>query len=74
MDAVQTKSVFTSKTVIGLVVAAVGMVAPLLQQKFGIIVTGADASALLDQAGHIAESVGMLFALYGRVKATKKIG
>lgn len=68
------KSIFASKTVIGIAVAAVGLIAPLLQQKFGIIVTGDDATQMLEGAGKVAESIGLLFALYGRVKATKKIG
>lgn len=69
-----TKSILTSKTVIGIVVAGMGMIAPLVQQYLGVTVTGDDGASLLDGLAKVAESVGLLFALYGRVVATKQIG
>ena len=71
---IEVKSIFLSKTVIGVVVAAIGLIAPMVQSKFGILVTGDDGVALLEGAAKAAESLGLVLALYGRVKATKKIG
>lgn len=69
-----TKSIFLSKTVIGIVIAGLGMIAPVLQAKFGITVTADDGMSILNSLDSIMQAGGLLLALYGRVKATKKIG
>ena len=64
------KSWITSKTVWG---GAIALLATAFQ-FFGFTLTGADQSALSDAIIQIAQAGGAIFAIYGRVVATKKIG
>lgn len=64
------KSLFASKTVWGLIIAALGFLAQLM----GFTVTEADQTSLATIVANLAEGVGMLIALWGRISATKTIG
>lgn len=58
------------KTFIGAGVAALGAVASL----FGYTVTEGDMTQFVENIGNIVTLLGSIYAIYGRVKATKKIG
>lgn len=61
-----TKSFLTSKTLWGLVIAAVGA----LLSHFHVTLTDADVNGL---TGDITEAAGILVAAYGRVVATQPL-
>lgn len=64
------KSLLASKTIWGLIIAALGFLAQLL----GFTVTEADTTSLSQIITNLMEGVGMLIALWGRISATKTIG
>lgn len=64
------KSLFTSKTVWGGIIA----VAAGLAGVFGYSVSPADQVQAIDALSGVAAAVGGIVAIFGRVKATKKIG
>lgn len=64
------KGMFASKTVWGGIVALLAGVLGLL----GYTVNAADQATLIEMATAVAASVGGVIAIYGRVKASKKIG
>ena len=64
------KSWVTSKGVWGGIAAVGGGVLAF----FGYTISDADLSRLIELGSSIASSVGGIVAIYGRVKATKKIG
>lgn len=68
MDGV--KSIFASKTIWGLIIAGLGFLAQLM----GFTVTEADTTSLGTIVANLAEGIGMLIALWGRITATKTIG
>ena len=68
MDGV--KNILTSKTMHGLLVSALGMLLPLIGFTFG----AEDQTAVLSAVSLVMEGGGLLWAAYGRVVATKKIG
>lgn len=69
-----TKSVFQSKTIIGIMAMVIAALGPVIASKFGITVTTADGQAVLDTLSQLGTAAGGALAIYGRVKATKKIG
>ena len=69
-----TKSIFQSKTVQGIVLAVIAALAPTIASKLGVIVTATDGQSLLDTLSAVGQAIGALYALYGRIVATKKIG
>lgn len=68
MDGV--KSLLTSKTIWGALVAVLGGITSL----FGYTVSPADMTAVVDTVGQVVGIGGALYAIYGRVVASKKIG
>jgi hypothetical protein len=64
------KSLLASKTFWGAAVAVLGSVLNLLGYNFA----QADQQLLIEFISNIAIAGGGVFAMYGRVKATKKIG
>lgn len=64
------KSIFASKTFWGGFVALLGGALGFL----GWTLTADDQQALIDLGVGIAASVGGVVAIYGRIKASKKIG
>lgn len=60
-----TKSIFASKTLWGLAVAAVATVV----QRWGVSLGEADQAALVDALSTIGQTVGGIIAVYGRVTA-----
>jgi hypothetical protein len=67
----QTKNPFVSRTLIGIGVA---FAAQIINRQFG---TDIDSALQTDIVSMIADSIsmgGMALAVYGRVKATKRIG
>lgn len=64
------KSILTSKTIGGLALSAIG----LLGNKYGYTVTPDNLTDFVNILSNAAQSAGLLVALYGRIKATKKIG
>lgn len=68
MDGV--KSLLTSKTFWGAAIAGLSAIAGL----FGYTVVPEDQTALVDNVAGLGGVFGALLAIYGRVKASKKIG
>lgn len=66
----ESKSLFASKGVMGGVVAALAGVVGV----FGYTITPEDQAALITLIPSIVAIVGGIVAMYGRIKATKKIG
>ena len=64
------KGFLASKTIWGAVVALLGTLGTLLGFDFG----AADQATLLDSVYQVMEIGGILFAMYGRVVGSKKIG
>ena len=69
-DLVETKPIWQSTTVIGAAIAVVSAIVGF----FGYSVGAEDQAGLVSLISQITGAVGGLIALYGRVKATKKIG
>lgn len=69
----ESKPWYLSRTIWGLAVAAGAM---LLQWRFGVKIgdQGMVTDTLVDAAGKVAETVGVLIAAYGRIKASTTIG
>lgn len=68
MDGV--KGFFASRTIWGALVALLGVVLPL----FGIEFSSEDGSQLLSVIDEVIVIAGTLFAMYGRIVATSRIG
>lgn len=64
------KGFFSSKTIWGSLVAILGVVLPL----FGLNFSAEDGHQLLSAIDELMSIGGMLFAMYGRVVATSRIG
>lgn len=64
------KQWWQSKTIWGAVVVILGLIA----QGFGHQISDEDQASLVNLLAQIGESAGALFAIYGRTKATAKIG
>ena len=64
------KPIWQSKTIWGLIVAAVAMV---LQQFFGISVGEEEQGTLVDMVLNAMEAVGLLLAAIGRFWATRPV-
>jgi hypothetical protein len=64
------KGLLASKTVWGAAIAVIASVASL----FGYSLTDGDQQAIIEIVSTLAASLGGLLAIYGRVKASKKIG
>lgn len=60
-----------SKTVIG---AIVGLAAPIIGGLLHVTVSNTDITQVTDVLAAIGLAAGNLVAVYGRIKATKKIG
>ncbi len=63
----QQKPWYKSKTLIGLIVAAVGLLAPKYTPLLELV------GPVLDTAGQVTEVGGLVYAGYGRVKAKAQI-
>lgn len=63
----ETKSILLSKTVWGVIIGVLGILLP----KFGLMPLDDAAADML--AGEIVSAIGALLAIYGRIKAVKKI-
>jgi len=61
----EVKNIFTSKTIWGVIITLVGSV----MEKFGF-----ETTVLNGLEGEIVTVVGAALAVYGRIKAVKKIG
>jgi hypothetical protein len=70
LDAFDTKTLLSSKTVWGALVAILGAIL----SYFGIDLSPADQGALVEQIGNGVTLVGALLAIWGRATATKQIG
>ena len=70
MDSYDVKSLMSSKTAWGAIIAILAGVAGI----FGYSIASPDQVEIVNIASSIASSLGGLIAIYGRVKATKKIG
>lgn len=68
--ALDTKSWWQSRTIIGSLIAVLAVLARLLGYEIG----DADQAALIDGASTLAGLVGGGLAIWGRVAATKAIG
>ena len=78
------KSWYESKTIIGILLAAIGSILAAFKPEWGIDLPGTvsdvvDAAEGVAQAadlayGYIVEVIGIITAIYGRVVASKKIG
>ena len=68
----ESKPWYLSRTIWGLIVAAVAL---LLQWRLGIKIgdQGMVTDTLVDAASKVAETVGVLVAAYGRIKANTTI-
>jgi hypothetical protein len=68
----ESKPWYLSKTIWGLIVAALAM---LLSWRFGVKIgdEGMVTDTLIDAASKVAETVGVLVAAYGRIKANTTI-
>lgn len=58
------------KTFLGAGVAGLGALASL----FGYTVTSEDTAQVVEAVGNMAALLGSLYAVYGRIVATKKVG
>lgn len=65
----KSKAFLASKTIWGLIVAALPTLAPLI----GLNLTADDASMLGSHVDAVLQAVGFALALYGRVKADKPL-
>ena len=65
-----TKSFFQSKTIWGILL----MISGYIGSKLGVDIQETDLKVALDVVFNAIEAVGAIIAVYGRVKATKKIG
>lgn len=65
------KGLFSSKTVWGGLIA---ILAPIVGGIFHVTVTGDDVQQVGDYVSGIASGLGGLWAIYGRIVATKLIG
>ena len=63
------KKWYQSKTIIGGLVAMLG----IILKAFGFEITLNDQMSLIDVVAEIGSYGGIIFAIYGRVKATKEI-
>jgi hypothetical protein len=66
----EVKGFLTSRTMWGLIVTGIA----LLLRVFGFDVSSEEQSILVNTALDIVSLSGVLFAAYGRIKATKTIG
>ena len=66
----ETKNIFQSKTIIGSLVA---LLAVVLSSFFGYEIEGADKAQLTEIVVGAIGSAGAVLAIYGRVKASKKV-
>lgn len=66
----ETKSIWASRTVWGGIVALLAGIATL----FGITLSEADQSILADALLGISSALGGILAIWGRIRATKRIG
>lgn len=66
----ETKRIFQSKTIIGSVVT---LLALSLSSFFGYEIGADDQTILVDTALNFIASAGAIVAIYGRIKASKKI-
>jgi len=66
----ETKNIFQSKTIIGSIVA---LTAVIVSSFFGYNISIDDKTELTDIIVGTAGSFGALIAIYGRIKASKKI-
>lgn len=69
-----TKGLLQSKTFAGVVIMVISALAPLVNNHFGIMITAEDGANAVDMIAKAGELAGSALALYGRIKATKKIG
>ena len=67
------KSLFASKTFWGALTAIAGIL-PTLLPLFGFSVSAEDSVGLVQQLGALIAAAGALFAIFGRIVASKKIG
>lgn len=65
-----TKSLFSSRTFWGAIVAAACGIAGI----FGAEVTGVEQTAIVDGVSGVGVVIGTVIAIIGRMKATKKVG
>lgn len=65
----ETKPALSSKTIIGILVAIIGMVA----SRYGVDIAPDDQKALVDILGQVVAAGGALWGIYGRVKAKAQI-
>lgn len=61
----ETKFFLQSKTIIGALLIAVSMIAPIL----GVDFTGADANVIMANLDTIGQSIGLLLVVWGRATA-----
>lgn len=66
----ETKSFLASKTMLG---AGLVMLAPLLDKLLGVQLDAALQADLSDLITNLLQYGGALLAMYGRIKATKKL-
>ena len=66
-----TKPALTSATVWGAIVAAVGALAPVILNTAGA--TAADQTTGVAAASQLVGGIGALVALFGRLRATKRL-
>ena len=64
------KTLFSSKTIWGALVAVLAGALSL----FGFQIGAADQTELINAASGLASAAGGLFAIYGRIVASKRIG
>lgn len=67
----QTKAWYASTAIWGGVIA---VVAPAVAAIFHVTVSTQDTAQLADALGGLGTAIGGIIAIFGRVKATKKIG
>ena len=65
-----TKPGVESKTIIGIIVAVIGMLA----SRYGVDLAPDDQKALVDIVGQVVAVSGSVLGVYGRVTAKKSIG
>ncbi len=66
----EVKTLFSSKTFWGAFVAVLAGALPLLGYQIG----AADQAELINSVSGLASAAGGLFAIYGRIVASKRIG